>query len=246
MKTLIALIAVLFVAAPAFAQDSGWIGTSIADQSDRGVLVRSVEPNSPADKAGLKANDVILQYNKQEVVGARQLTRLVGETPVGRTVDVTVRRDSREQTLKVTAEKAPFPFGQGQIQIATPNSTLHFDHFDNQDFSVFRNQFGQNFGPFEVTSSVTTNQGGIRTESLTQQLREFFGVRNGEGVLVSSVDDNSQAARAGLKAGDVIVAVDGKNVSRPQDFSREIRNNAPAFTLKVVRNKMERDIRVER
>ena len=243
MKTLFAFMAVLIIAAPAFAQDSGWIGTSIADQADRGVLVRSVEPNSPAERAGLKANDVILQYNKQEVVGVRQLTRLVGETPVGRTVDVTVRRDNREQTLKVTAEKAPFPVGPGQIHIDTPHTDFHFD---KQDFSEFRNQFGQNFGPFEVLTSVTTSQSGMRTESLTPQLREFFGVKSGEGILVSSVDANSQASRAGLKAGDVIIAVDGKTITRPQDLNREIRNNSPSFTLKVVRNKMERDIRVER
>ena len=245
MKTLFAFIAVLIVAAPAFAQDSGWIGTSIADQTDRGVLVRSVEPNSPAEKAGLKANDVILQYNKQEVVGVRQLTRLVNETPVGRTVDVTVRRDNREQTLKVTAEKAPFPFGTGQIHIETPNANFSFNHSDQFD-QHFGQNFGQNFGPFEVLTSVATTQAGIRTETLTSQLRDFFGVRSGEGVLVASVDENSQAGKAGLKAGDVIISVDGRSVSRPQDLSREIRNNPPSFTLKVVRNKMERDIRVER
>jgi serine protease Do len=243
MKTLFAFMAFLIIAAPAFAQDSGWIGTSIADQADRGVLVRSVEANSPAEKAGLKANDVILQYNKQEVVGVRQLTRLVGETPVGRTVDVTVRRDNREQTLKVTAEKAPFPFGPGQIHIDTPNTNFSFNQ---SDFSSFRDHFGQNLGPVEVFTSMTATQAGIRTETLTPQLREFFGVQNGEGILVSSVDASSQASKAGLKAGDVIIAVDGKNVSRPQDLNREIRNNPPSFTLKVVRNKMERDIRVER
>src|SRR5262245_6101723 len=108
MKTLFILLAGLFIAIPAFAQDSGWIGISIADQPDRGVLVRSVEPNSPAERAGLRANDVILQYGKQDVAGALQLTRLVSETPAGRTVDITVRRDNREQNFKITTDKAPF------------------------------------------------------------------------------------------------------------------------------------------
>ncbi len=107
-KTILAFVMAFLAAVPAIAQDTGWIGTTIADQPDRGVLVRSVEANSPAERAGLKANDIILQYNKEEVVGARQLSRLVGETPVGRSVDVTVRRDNRDQTFKVTAEKAPF------------------------------------------------------------------------------------------------------------------------------------------
>src|SRR5262245_25458635 len=98
MKPILALIAALIVTIPAFAQDSGWIGVSIADQPDRGVLVRSVESNSPAERAGLKTNDVILQYNKQDVLGVLQLKRLVSETPVGRNVDITFRRDNREQT----------------------------------------------------------------------------------------------------------------------------------------------------
>jgi serine protease Do len=241
MKTLFALMAALIVAAPALAQDNGWIGTSIADQPDRGVMVRSVEANSPAEKAGLKANDVILQYNKQEVVGVRQLTRLVSETPVGRTVDVTVRRDNREQTFKVTAEKAPF--STGQLHIDVPNGF----HVETPDLSVFRNRaVGQNFTPFEVVTSVTTSQAGIRTNALTPQLSEFFGVLSGEGALVASVDENSQASKAGLKAGDVITGVDGKVVSSPQDLNRGIRSATSTFTLKVVRNKQERDIRVEK
>src|SRR5262245_61336203 len=103
MKPIAAAMVLLAMAIPAFAQESGWIGVSVAEQSDRGVLVRSVEANSPAEKAGLKANDVIVQFNRQEVVGVMQLTRLVNETPVGRSVDVVVRRDNREQTFRVTS-----------------------------------------------------------------------------------------------------------------------------------------------
>ena len=80
MKPIVAAMAILVMAIPTLAQESGWIGISIAEQPDRGVLVRSVEANSPAEKAGLKANDVIVQFNKQEVVGVLQLTRLVNET----------------------------------------------------------------------------------------------------------------------------------------------------------------------
>jgi serine protease Do len=238
MKTVLALVLGIVVAVPALAQDTGWIGTTIADQTDRGVLVRSVETNSPADRAGLKANDVILQYNKEEVVGVRQLTRLVGETPVGRTVDVTVRRDNREQTFKVTAEKAPFSVGGLQIQ--------------SPDFTLFRDQLRNDIrphietGPFQIFTTATISQAGIRADSLTPQLREFFGVKSGEGVLVASVEENSAAGKAGLMAGDVIIAVDGRIISAPNDLNREMRSRNAAFTLKVVRNKMERDIRVEK
>jgi S1-C subfamily serine protease len=241
MKTVVALVMGILVAAPALAQDTGWIGTTIADQADRGVLVRSVEANSPAERAGLRVNDVILQYNKEDVVGVRQFTRLVGETPVGRSVDIMVRRDNRDQTLKVTAEKAPFPLNA--LHIDTPNLTVFRENLGDQ--LRFRTNQNHVFTPFEVLTSVTTAQGGIRVDSLTPQLRDFFGVKSGEGVLVASVEENSAAGRAGLKAGDVITAVDGRIISAPQELNQEMRSRSSGFTLKVVRNKMERDIRVD-
>jgi serine protease Do len=232
MKHVFMVVAVLVMAIPSFAQDNGWIGVSVAEQPDRGVLVRSVEANSPAERAGLKANDIIVQYNKQDVVGVQQLTRLVNETPVGRSVDVVIRRDNRDQTLKVTSEKSPFSIGTFHIQ--TP------------DVSVLRDHISTSVGQFQVMTSVSMTQAGIRADSMTPQLREFFGVNIGEGVLVASVDSNSAAARAGVLAGDVITAVDGKSISGPQDFTREVRSKTAAFSLKVVRNKQEREIRVER
>ena len=239
-RTILAFVMAFLAAVPAIAQDTGWIGTSIADQADRGVLIRSVETNSPAERAGLKANDIILQYNKEEVVGARQLSRLVGETPVGRSVDVTVRRDNRDQTFKVTAEKAPFSIGP--LHIEGPD--LSNLHIEGPDLSKLR--LNTNRSVALVNTSVSMSQDGIRADSLTPQLREFFGARSGEGVLVASVDANSQAGKSDLKAGDVIIAVDGRSISSPQDLNRELRSRTSAFTLKVVRNKLERDIRIER
>jgi len=231
MKPVSILFVTLITAASAFAQDTGWIGMSVADSTDRGALIRSVEANSPAERAGLKANDVIVQYNKQDVVGARQLTRLVNETPVGRTVDLTIRRDNRDQPIKVTTEKAPFELGG--IRFQTPELT------------PFRDHIALAMPDFNVLTTVSIGQAGIRAESLTPQLREFFGVKSG-GVLVASVDAGSAAAKAGLKAGDVITAIDGATVSSPAEFNREIRPRTSAYTLKVVRDKQEREIRVEK
>src|SRR6516162_10695450 len=102
---------VVLTAIPAVAQQSGWLGVSVEDQRNTGAVVRSVEPNSPAERAGLKQNDVIVEYNKENVVGVQQLTRLIRETPVGRSVEMKVRRDGRDQTLEVTTEEARFPQG---------------------------------------------------------------------------------------------------------------------------------------
>jgi serine protease Do len=233
LKSLLVSVVVLAVAIPAFAQEVGWIGVSIAEQTDRGVLVRSVEANSPAEKGGIRANDVILQYNKEDVVGVLQLTRMVNETPVGRTIDVTIRRDNREQTVKVTTERRPAAFG-----LISPNRLPNIS-------SAIRDRVVRAAPNLDLLlrdgSSMTA---GIRVGSLTPQLREFFGVKGDIGVLVSNVQTDSEASKAGLRAGDVIISVAGRSVSTPTDFTREFRATTGGVALRVVRDKQERDVRI--
>src|SRR5689334_5310982 len=119
MRGIFLATVMLVASVSVLAQETGWIGVSIEDQKDSGAIVRRVEPNSPAEKAGLKEGDVILEFNREAVVGVQQLTRLVRETPVGRMVDVKVRRDSREETLKVTADRGS-PLGSGRFELSAP------------------------------------------------------------------------------------------------------------------------------
>jgi serine protease Do len=229
--------AIILAAIPAFAQQAGWLGISIEDQKDTGPVVRSVEPNGPAAKAGVKEGDVITQYNKENVVGVQQLTRLIRETPVGRGVEMKVRRDGRDQTLQVTTEAARFPQELDNFQFNLPNlGDLHV--------LVDRaNQARINLPRVEVSTAFV--QAGIRVEQLTDQLRDFFGVFTNNGVLVSSVEAGSAAEKGGLKAGDVITAIDGRNLRTPADFSREMRSSGGKAMLKIVREKQEREIRLE-
>jgi serine protease Do len=209
---------------PALAQDPGWIGVSITEGSDQGAIVRRVEPNSPAEKAGMKEGDVIVEFNKQAVIGVQQLTRLVRETPVGRTVDVKVRRNNSDQTFMVTTERASPYRGGRKFEFVMPDVRV-------------------NLPRVEVNTSYT--QAGIRVEQLTDQLRDFFGVYSNSGVLVASVNPGSAAEKAGLKAGDVITSVAGRTIRTPAEFSREMRAAGSKSMLKVIRDKQERDINLE-
>ena len=219
------LLGMILMALPAIAQESGWIGISIEDQKDPGAMIRNVEPNSPAAKAGLKEGDVILQFNKQDVAGVLQLMRLVRETPAGRSVELKVRRDNRDQTFSVTTEKPPNEFARLGIQWPDTRGIIR--------------QIPQ----IQVTTAYT--QSGIRVEQMTDQLRDFFGVFSNLGVLVASVEKGSDAEKAGLKAGDVIVSIDGKNVRTPADFNREMRAPGSKPALKIFREKQEREIKIE-
>src|SRR5262245_20404129 len=105
MKFLVALVLVCLSVAPAVAQQAGWIGITIEDGKEQGATIQTVQSNSPAEKAGLKTGDLVVEYNRTPVLGSVQLTRLVRETPPGRTVEVKIRRDNRDQTVQVTSER---------------------------------------------------------------------------------------------------------------------------------------------
>lgn len=228
MRGILTGIAILLGSAiPAVAQDSGWIGVSIEDQKDGGAVIRRVEPNSPADKAGLRQGDVIVEFNKEAVIGVQQLTRLVRETPVGRTVDVKVRRENRDETFKLTTERG---FESRRFELALPNVQILADR-------VIRDM------P-RVQINTVFVQGGVRVEQMTDQLRDFFGVYSANGVLVTSVDSGSPAEKAGLKAGDVITNIDGRTIQSPGDFGRALRAGSKA-TLKIIRDKQEREITMD-
>jgi serine protease Do len=215
-------------AVPALAQEAGWIGVRVADQSESGVLVQTVEPNSPAARAGIRQNDIITRFDRQDVTGVIQLTRLVHETPVGRAVDVTVKRDNRDQTLKITVEAAPDRSVTGRLP------GLNMDSLRD-----LRDQLGRSMTDSRASVS------GIRVTSMTPQLREFFGAKADEGVLVATVDADSQGSRAGLRAGDVIVAVNGRTIATPADLVRELRASRTGNVLKILRDKREREIRLD-
>ncbi len=235
--TIIVAAAIVLAAIPALAQQAGWLGISLEDQKDTGPIVRTVEPNSPAAKAGIKEGDIVVHFNNENILGVQQLTRLIRETPIGRTVEMKVRRDGRDQTLQVTTEASRFPEGVRNLQLNLPDVHVLMDQAARLD------EVRRNMPRVEV--STTFVQSGIRVEQLTDQLREFFGVPGNNGVLVSSVEGNSAAEKAGLKAGDVITAIDGKNVRTPGDFSREIRAASGKGTLKIMRAKQEQELRLD-
>jgi serine protease Do len=208
----------------------------------RGAEITSVTEESPAAKAGFKEGDVVLEFNGQPVEGGEQLSRMVRETPIGRQVRIGVWRNGSMQTLTATVESrkgptarvftndgngwvTPMPEMQGMEQLRN----FRMPEFDMPGFS-----------------NVSRSMLGIMGESLGQQeqLAEFFGVK--EGVLVKSVNRNSPAEKAGIKAGDVIVKVDDTSVNTSGDITNVLRqsHSKKTFTVVVVRNKKETPLTV--
>jgi len=208
----------------------------------RGVEVKNVDEDSPAAKAGLKEGDAVLEYNGQRIEGTEQFVRLVHETPVDRQVHLLVWRNGASQSLTATiGRRSP--------------ERIYFHGDEGDDFTVEIPAMPP-MPPMpamppmpEVApmpdfprglSSGRSPMLGIESEGLSSQLAEFFGVK--EGVLVRSVMKNSAAEKAGIRAGDVIVKVDGETVTSPRDISGLLRSAARAkktFPVVVVREKKE-------
>ncbi|MGH9736166.1 MAG: PDZ domain-containing protein [Candidatus Acidiferrales bacterium] len=230
--------------------DAGWLGVEIDEVTPerakelklpgvRGVVVQQVESDSPAAKAGLKQNDVILQYDGHGVEGTVQFRRLVRETPPGRAVSVEVSRDGARQTLSVqiTDRNAYY---EKRMRGAMPEFGKSFS-FRVPNFEM--NMPGNR--TFLWMSGGPTL--GIEAEDLSGQLGAYFGAPNDTGVLVRSVNADSPAAKAGLKAGDVIVKLDGtavKSVSELRDDLREKRDQK-SIALGVLRKGSEVSLTVQ-
>jgi serine protease Do len=216
-------------------------------KEERGVEVTSVEPDSAAAKAGLKEGDVVVEFNGQKVEGWEHFRRLVRETPIHREVKIVVWRNGAAQTLTATVggrKEFQVQLGDGNMMAppawvqpmppSSPTPTVpampSMPPFDLPQFRTFMG-----------TSSL-----GIIGESLGQesQLAEFFGVK--EGVLVRSVNKDSAAEKAGMKAGDVIVKVEDTAISTPQQISGALRaaRTKNSVTVTVVRGKKEMTLTV--
>jgi serine protease Do len=244
--------------AQAAAAKTGWLGItmqavseSIADAMDlddgSGVLVSSVVEDSPADEAGIQDGDIITAYDGQEIEDGGDLARLVGKTEPGKKVEITILRDGEQKRLKVeigerekdwpgiAAEKGKsfqwIPKGEGNDD----DDVYFFGTPDDESHRINIKKMTGDHGYM-----------GVSLQDLSEQLGEYFGVENGQGALVKEVFEDTPAAEAGLKAGDVIVKIDGQNVESPADLTEHLsdKDEGDEITLELVRNKTSQTVKL--
>jgi membrane-associated protease RseP (regulator of RpoE activity) len=213
----------------------------------RGAAVRSVDAGSAAEKAGIKEGDVIARFDGEAVRSSSQLARLVAETPAGRAVAIEVTRGGATQKLSATLAEGgkhvrvfsghghdfSFDMPEWEVEVPPPPAPPHAappapPHAampphppmppgapraprawswkgDSGDF-VFRMFEG---GPRKL---------GIQYVELGEQLAGYFKLSGQSGVLVTSVDAEGPAAKAGMKAGDVILKLAGEAIADGDDL----------------------------
>lgn len=203
-------------------------------KDERGVEVTMVDQDAPAGKAGLKEHDVILSINDQQVESVEQLRRLIREIPPGRNISIGISRDGQPMTVHAQlAERNKMP-----------DMNFNF-HGPNINMPVIRIP-PINIPEIDVPNIVVVHaprSSGMMIENLTPQLGEFFGVKGGQGVLVRSVEKGSRAEQAGIRAGDVIVKINGSAVNDCSDFSRLLRSRTSTkATVIVMRDRREQTL----
>ena len=224
-----------------------YIGVGVMDVTDQaareiglvdphGVEISSIADGGPAEQAGLQPGDIVLTYRGERVNGYEHFARLVRETPSGRTVELGIVREGARQSLQVeigrrathASVKRTIEAVKGHIGEVLPGD-WHFR--SSLDFP-------------KVRMNVSNRRLGIEMESLDGQLAAFFGVER--GVLLRSVRDGSTAAAAGLRAGDVIVSVDGRAVHDADQVGRAMsQSDSQTLALEIVRDREKTSLRME-
>jgi len=209
----------------------------------RGVGITSVVKDSPAEKAGLRKDDVILRFDGENVTSTRKLNRLVSEVAPDQTVRLGISRSGSEQEVAVTIGKRKDSMDAFHKLEGLGGRFEGLEKFDGPRVWKWE---GPNTEHDGFVFSIGNNRRiGVSTTTLTKQLAEFFGVADGKGVLVTSVGSDSPASKAGIRAGDVITAVDGEKIENAGDLSRALgKKNEGDVTLTIVRDKNQRSITV--
>jgi serine protease Do len=238
----------------------GYLGIETRDVSEdqlgvlklkdaRGAEITNLDHDGPACKAGMRMHDVILQMNGQVVENEDQLRRMLKDMPVGRSVSFVVSRDGQTQmlTMQMADRKTvglqaweqhytvPAPGPSGVVRGNT--------FFDSKTANAMpapkehRDLLGTE--TIILSSSFT----GAKLEVMGPQLAEFFGAAGGAGLLVRSVDTNSPADDAGMKAGDVVVKINSISVGNGTDWTKTVHDNkGKPVPVVVLRDKHEQTL----
>lgn len=218
-----------------------------------GAVVDEVKSETPAAKAGVKAGDVVVAFDGERVRSARQLERLVDETPAGRAVKMSVVRAGTKVDLDITPEASSMATAMSHVFPGEPGARARtFERRLERGRSAEPVDPGQLERSFKFRGAPATefdfddapfamlmgrSRLGVQVEGVDGQLATFFGVQS--GALVRGVTEDSPAAKAGLKAGDVITAANGKPVKDAGDLRRALNEieDGKSVSLSITRDR---------
>jgi len=238
----------------------GYLGIDMRDVSEdqlgalklkeaRGVEITSIDHDGPACKSGMRVHDVILQMNGQMVENDEQLRRMLKDMPVGRSVTFVISRDGQTQTLAMqTADRRTIGLQAWEqhytVPAPGPSGVVRGNGFlDSKSANAAPAQKEHRDLLGTETIILSSSFTGAKLEVMGPQLAEFFGASGGAGLLVRSVDGNSPAEEAGMKAGDVVVKINSISVASGTDWTKTVHDNrGKPVPVVVLRDKHEQTL----
>ncbi len=219
----------------------GWLGVGLLLNDEGKVIVDTVDDESPANDAGLQQGDILLEIDGQEIFDREMLAREIRMHTPGDEVELQIEREGKDR--KIDVELGEY----SQLAIAR-----EFEFEFPELFQMKPGEMPENFfraTPSRLLSWISEERKfiGVLIQELNPELAEFFGVDDGIGLLITKVDKDTPAEKAGLKVGDVIVRAEGKATKSGNDFTRLIQGleEGDKVKLEIVRSKKARTIEVE-
>ncbi len=212
---------------------TGWLGVFLADSQPSGasgVRIQAVEPDSPADRAGLLSEDVLFKYNGQKIRDARQFIQLVQHTPIGSLAALEIVRQGSPMKLGALVDsRKPRP-ARGRLAFSLPGG------FNAQAAGTIS-------GPKRLIPQPMV---GLDTLILTPQLAEALQIPKQTGLLVIEVAKRMPADLAGVLVGDLIVAMDGQPIKDASGFASHMqtRDWGALMELRILRKGVELPITI--
>jgi len=217
--------------------DHGFLGVGLTEETDwadGGARVTSVVDGSAAEKAGLEVGDIIVAVDGRTVHGPMAVTKALREKKAGDEVELTVVRDGsrRELSAELSEHRGVFVFSGSTGDDDEPiviAPRIEWRDCDGEDCGP--HAFSFRFGGFGRPRL------GVQLTDVTAELREHMGADPEVGVLVSKVIEGTPAEQAGLRVGDLIVAVDGEDIEDVGDLQSAVEDNVgETFSIKVMRD----------
>jgi len=207
---------------------------------DKGVLVAKVIEDSPADEAGLEDGDIIYSFDGKEVEDPLQLSRLVGDKKPNDEVKIVFYRDGKK--IETTVELGRRPWKVHEIDWEDIGKCA-------RDIAIRAGKMGRYASRYIKDIFIFKGRLGIEVHDLNEGLAGYFKLSEPRGVLVLDVVEDSPADEAGIKSGDVIVAINGEEVSDIDDFTDKLGDmefeKGDVVKLTVMRSGRKKTIKLE-
>jgi S1-C subfamily serine protease len=226
----------------------GWLGVSIADNEAGQVQIVAVDKESPAELAKLKEGDIILKFDGKDAVSSEVVASEIRKRKPGQDITLKIEREGKPMEIKIKLGEYTREEAQRELELrfpqlfpapAPPFKEVKPDIFASPRIREMIKPFGRTWE--------TRKYIGVYLQETSDELAQFFGLKEGRGLLVTSLTEGSPAEKAGLRVGDVIFRVDGVPVDTVSELSGRLQDKKKGDKVKIefYRDKKAMSVEVE-